>query len=561
MIPPIGVKIFGWDTLSPKLAQIQRRLKSFGSSANTIGRTMTAGFSLPFALAGGASLKMSTDFNAAMANVGALIPGNIKRLQQLKKQVQDLSVETGLSPKVLAQGLFQVISALGDSEDTFARLRVNARGSVAGISEVADAVVLTTMVTKNYGNISEVATQKVLDLAFKANELGVTTFPEMATSMGAVIPFANKLGVAQEELFGVMGTFTGVAGNTSEVVTQLRSFLGALLKPTADMSIAFRMLGVRSGEELIKTRGLQGAMDALVKITKPYPGILGKVLGRKEALNIVLAASGNLSAKFTENVGKMYKALGSSEKAFKEQTEGINKAGFAFRQFQQRLTVLAQKFGDAFAPLLMRILNKLSPFVKKLTDLSDTTQKWIFVIGSFIGIVGPLLLALGAVAVAVAAISWPVVLVTAGIVGLIAGISALIYWWDEVITFTSKWGWALSFIMGPIGIIIWLASLLIKHWDKFVGVLKDVYAWIEKVINKISDSKFGQFVANMDNVLASFETPDQSRINEMYYGAMTQPKPKAQINVNIPKAPPGTEVSVESEDIDTSIEQGLIYEY
>ena len=572
-LSPIKVLILGQDKFSNVMGKAEKNLGRFSSKAKTVGRDMTAAFTVPLGLAAVGANKLSMDFNKAMANVGTLIPGNQKRLKELKAGVQSLAIETGKSTDDISAGLFQVISAFGDSADTMNILRVVSRGAVAGVAEVKDALNLTSLVTKNYGDTSAAASQKVLDLAFKANELGQTTFPEMAAAMGPTIPLAKTLGVSMEELFGVMGTFTGVTGNTSEVTTQLRGVLGALIKPTGDMEIALKKLGVRSGEELIKTRGLQGAMDALVKVTKPYPGVLGKVLGRKEALTMVLAANGELADAFTEKTMKMNNAAGAAEKAFKEQTEGINKAGFAWQQMTVRVTVLAQKFGDAFAPVLLKVIDKLVPLFKWLTALSPATQKWVLIIGSALAAIGPIILAIGTFTAVLgpaiigikalgAALMFlfanPIGLVILAVAALIAGIILLIKNWDKVVAFIKN---------------VWTKTLegAIAGIKAYVGFWINLYKWIFKVGAAIATLNLGKLKKlfsfgrkNRDQeegggiAGAAPITPGVQTTPGVLAGTQAAGGPvESKVRVEFANEPAGMKVKTEDEGNLSEIERGL----
>ena len=115
-------------------------------------------------------------------------------------------IATGKSTGDLAEGLFQVISAFGDSAETAKLLEINAKAATAGLATTQEAINLTSAVTKAFGDTSAEATQKVADLAFKANELGQTTFAEMAGSIGRVTPLAVELGLTMEDIFGVLAT-------------------------------------------------------------------------------------------------------------------------------------------------------------------------------------------------------------------------------------------------------------------------------------------------------------------------------------------------------------------
>ena len=184
-----------------------------------VGKSLSAGVTLPIVAAGAAAFKFSNDFNAEMANVASLMPGNTARVQELGASVKQLSIDTGQSTGTMTEGLYNVVSAFGDTADTVGVLETNARAAVAGVSTVTDAIKLTSAVTKSYGDTSAQAVQHAADLGIMAVRLGQTTFPELAASIGSVTPQARELNVSQEELFATFATLTGVTGGAAEALS------------------------------------------------------------------------------------------------------------------------------------------------------------------------------------------------------------------------------------------------------------------------------------------------------------------------------------------------------
>jgi hypothetical protein len=187
------------DNFTPKLEKAGKlvtqsgdKWTKTGSAMQGAGAKMTLGITAPIVAAGGAAIKFATDFNAGMANVATLIPGNSERINELKGNVQDLAIETGKSTSDLSDGLFQTVSAFGDSAASAEILGINARAAAAGLATTTDAINLTSAVTKGYGDTSATAVQHAADLAFMANKLGQTTFPELAASVGRVTPLTRK---------------------------------------------------------------------------------------------------------------------------------------------------------------------------------------------------------------------------------------------------------------------------------------------------------------------------------------------------------------------------------
>jgi TP901 family phage tail tape measure protein len=324
--------------------------KQFRAVLSSLGKTAAAGIALLTAAVVGfgvAGLKAATDFNKGMANVASLMPGNIDRVNELKGAVQDMAVEFGKSTDDLAGGLYQVVSAFGDTADTVKILEVNTKAATAGLASTTDAINLTSAVTKAYGDTSAEAVQRASDLALMTVRLGQTTFPELAASIGRVTPLTNELGVSQEELFATMATFTGVTGGAAEVSTQLRGVLQSLLAPTDAATAAIQAAGYADAEAMLAKEGLAGSVKILTDAAEASGQPLQDYIGSIEGQTLALALAGPQADIYTEKLAAMGQAAGATDAAFDEQTVGINALGFAFEQIQQVGTTALQMLGDA----------------------------------------------------------------------------------------------------------------------------------------------------------------------------------------------------------------------
>ena len=61
---------------------------------------------------------MATQFNTSMAQVNTLLGGNSERVNELKRNVEALALETGVSTQNISEGLYHTVSAFGDSADS-----------------------------------------------------------------------------------------------------------------------------------------------------------------------------------------------------------------------------------------------------------------------------------------------------------------------------------------------------------------------------------------------------------------------------------------------------------
>lgn len=362
--------------LTQGLDKAEKKTKGFGDTVKKFAGVAAAG---ALAAVGKAAVGMAVEFNKAMGAIETLIPGNTERINQLAKSVEGLSLTTGKAATDIAGGLFEVVSAFGDSAESADILKIAVRSATAGLATTESSVKLLSGVMKGYNDVSAASAQKTSDLAFLTNKLGQTTFPELAASMGNVVPIASTLGVKQEELFGIMATLTGVTGNTAEVSTQLKAAMSNLLKPNKDLLLIYEDLNVEGAVQLIQQEGLVGAMRILQKETGGSTAKFGKLFKSTEALNAVFALTGSQADVFDEKFTKMGVAAGSAEEAFEAYTTGINKTGFEMEVAQRKIDALMRSLGEQLLPVIgdllplldsgLKLFGSLTPVIRSLAPI------------------------------------------------------------------------------------------------------------------------------------------------------------------------------------------------
>ncbi|MEG2286218.1 MAG: phage tail tape measure protein, partial [Eubacterium sp.] len=336
------------------------------------------------------------DFGKSMGMVSTLIDGTTEvakaRTKELSKSVLQVSTDTGVAAKDISGGLYQVISAYGDTADSTKILEIAAKGAKASGASTADTINLLSAVTKGYGDTSAGANQKAADLAFMTAKLGQTTFPELAGSIGQVVPLCENLKVSQEELFGVMATATGVTGNASEVTTQFKGVLQSLMSPTASMTKLFGELGYTNGQAMIESLGFQGSLNAIVKAAEDSGVPLQDYIGSIEGQVLALALAGAQSENLTEKTKAMTEATGAANEAYEKSQDNI---GAKFEKALNKAMNAMIKLGDAAAPMLEEISTLIEEAADWFAKLTDEQQENIVKWGGVAMAAGPVLKLLG----------------------------------------------------------------------------------------------------------------------------------------------------------------------
>lgn len=461
----------------------------------------------------------ASGFQKGMANVGTLLDGDktqkAARLQELGENVKSLSEETGLSLGDLQNGLYQTVSAFGDTAESSAKLGIAAKAALAGGAETADAINLMSAVTKGYNDTTAEASQKAMDLAFNTVKLGQTDFPALAHSMGQVIPTAATLKVKQEELFGAFATLTGVTGTTSEVATQLKATLAGLLDPTKEMDNALQRLGYSSGKEILEQRGLEGALAALKFAVNDDELAFAQLFSSMEAKNAVLALTGAQADNFREKTASMSDASGMAQKAYEDLGETTEVRMARMHAAMDRVKV---EIGEAFIPTFSKIGETVASIVVPIGNFISQHPNLIeglTTAGAAIAFYGALKLGLIIHAVvkgvkgAAAAyklyktttegatfIQWafnaamhanPIGLVIAGVMALGVAIYAVYKNWDDIKTWViehfdtiMKY---LKWFAFPIWAIVKLAKTIYDNWEPILNWFSEKIEWFSRKID------------------------------------------------------------------------------
>mgnify|MGYP002551724039 CR=1 FL=1 len=368
-------------------------LASLGQTAKTAGK-IAAGAMVAAATAvatlGTAAVKSAAEYEAQLANVSTLLTGTeaevAARTAEIGDQVLEISNRTGVATADLTDGMYQVVSAFGDSADAAAILETAAKSAAAGNATTTDSINLLSAVTKGYGDTSAEAVQRAADLAFATVRLGQTSFPELAAGMGKVIPLASTLGLEQEQLWGAMATLTGVTGSTAEVVTQMKATMQAFLSPSKNMQAALKNMGYESGQALLESKGLQGSLDALKDAVGGNELAFAGLFSSVEAQTAVLAMAGNQAENLTSKTAEMYEATGAANTAFERQTNNLkydikmikNLGANFLTQLGTNILPYVREFAEAALPVVSEALEKIGGYMTgTIIPAAKTAAKWI----------------------------------------------------------------------------------------------------------------------------------------------------------------------------------------
>ena len=311
----------------------------------------------------------SRTFGAAMKAANTMAGKDAEGFEQLKDQVADLSKNIPMARDELANGLYQVISNGVPEDNWISYLEASSRAAVGGIADVREVVKVTSTIIKNYG-LEWSAAQDIQDKIQLTAKNGVTSFEQLAQALPSVTGQAAQLGVSFTEMLAVMSTLTGVTGNTSEVATQLASVLTALTKESSKSQKMAEEMGISFNAASIKAAGgLKNYLQELDRTVTAYAeksgqlkeSIYSKLFGRAEALRLVNGLTGEMAAKFDENIQALDNSAGTIDAAF----EQMSSTGAATTQ------MLKNQLG-AITDLIAGVVGGIQPYLNFTAQMGMT---------------------------------------------------------------------------------------------------------------------------------------------------------------------------------------------
>jgi TP901 family phage tail tape measure protein len=330
-------------------------LDKYGSQASknlgTLGRVgaKTAAVGL-LSLAGATiyAVKKAGDFEKQMRNVNSIAKLSEADYRHLSQSVLDLAGKTAQSPKVLAEGLYSLVSSGFNASDSLKILQASAFAATAGLTTTEVSAKAVSAVLNAY-RLPASQAGHVSDVLFETVNRGVLTFEELSKSIGDVLPFAAALGVQLPEVGAAVSTMTKEGINAPETMTRLRRVIQSFIKPSKDMSAAIKETGASSAEALVHQRGLEGAVAAVIKTTDGQKTSIAKLFPDIRALGGALALTGKNAKGAQQDLKAFQDTAGATQKVFHEQAKG---AEFAGKELVSSIESGAIAIGDKFLPML-----------------------------------------------------------------------------------------------------------------------------------------------------------------------------------------------------------------
>ena len=377
------------------LDKMSKKMTRFGRQTQKLGRSITRNFSVPFAIAGGAAVKMAADFDTSLTKMRTLVGLSEQQVNQFKESVLELSGKTAQAPKELADGLYFLTSAGLEGANAMETLEQVSKGVAIGLGEQTDLAKVAGAAQNAYGK-EVLSASDALDVFGAMVKTGMFESAELAKVLGKEAGFAATLGISFEELGAFISTYTRTTGDATSATVGVSGVMMAFTKQTDKGEKALAGINMTYGS-LKQMLGEQGLQKTLIHLKNRFAEEnieLSEFFSKSQSLKGVLNVLGNQTGEYIDILDDLKKSTGFVNDGF-EIVEGT--VGFKLTKAFNEFKLAMMDLGVALLP----VANKLIDFVTKLADkfrsLSPAAKESIATLSAGFAATGPLMIGLGLV--------------------------------------------------------------------------------------------------------------------------------------------------------------------
>jgi TP901 family phage tail tape measure protein len=321
----------------------------------------------------GASVKVASDFEQAMAKVKAVSGATDEQFIALEKTARELGATTQFSASEAAEGMnFLAMAGFEVSEIVASMPGVLNLAAAAAVDLGTSSDIVSNIMT-GFG-MSAGETGRAVDVLVAAMTTANTDLPQLGQAMKYVAPVASALGLDIEDTATAIAKMSDAGIQGSQAGTALRAMLLSLTNPTGQTVKAMEDLG-------IKVTDADGAM-------KPLPELIGHISERMDGMTEAQltqtaaqlvgteAASGFLALLsvgedgLADYAGELRNSAGAAEEMAKIQNDTVNGA---FKAFQSALSEVGISVGREFLPVIRDLVDRGTDILRIFGELDPRT--------------------------------------------------------------------------------------------------------------------------------------------------------------------------------------------
>ncbi|MGF9979357.1 phage tail tape measure protein [Viridibacillus arvi] len=503
-----------WQRAGESMQRVGETMQKVGDKMKAVGQSMSLYVSASITAMAGGAVKAAIDFESAFAGVRKTVNTSEEGFKKLETGIREMSKTLPTSASDIA-AVAESAGQLGIAEESilgFTRTIIDLGESTnltreQAASEFARFANIVGMSQKDFdklgssivglGNTMATTESEIMSMAMRlaaqGNQVGMTEDQILALSatMSSLGIEAEAGGTAMTTVLKKIDKAVGAGGKS------LEGFANVAGMTSADFKNAFEKDAVGALDMFIK--GLSKSSKNGENLTTILDGLGIKGIREADTLLRMAGASDLLSS-----------AVKTSSDAWKENTALSNEAEQRYKTTASQLSMLKNKLtdvgitiGNILIPIMMQMVDKVTPIIEGFSKLSDGTQKFILAVGGIAAAIGPALIVIGTLIKSVGAITTALAPVATAI-GEAGGLMEIL-------------GTAMAAIVSPIGIaviaIAGVGTALVLAYNK-IGWFRDGVNEIWEKIKGLTSAAFSVIKSTVKDAISGIVTFGKSLLDK-----------------------------------------------
>ena len=499
------MKDFGSVT-KQKLMAIGDQFKAVGDKIAGVGKTLTQKVTAPLVAVGTVSAAKYAEVDKTMQLTNKTMGNSAADAKLLSDAMKDAAANSTFGMNDAATASLNFARAGLSAEEAAAAL-APAMNLAAGEGGELDTVSAGLVATINgfHGSFDEAGTYA--DVFANACNYSALDVNGLSEAMSVAAPIFSSAGYNVQDAALYMGVMANNGIDASKGANSLKTGLARLVSPAKEGAAWMEKLG-------INVTNTDGSMKDSVTIQKELHDAFAG-LSESEQMAAAAAIFGKnqmapwlaLINTAPSDVSSLNESLGVMGTTTEMSNAMMSGFGGSLEKLKSSIDVAATSFGEALAPMISKVAEKIQALVDWFNSLDDSQKETIAKIAVAVAAIGPLLVVIGKLSTGVGAV--------VKLVGLIAPVAA------PAIAAIAP---ALPVIIA-IGAAIAAVILIIKNWDKITKFFQDTWkkftTWIsnttENMKKAISD-KWNALKTNVTNTIENIRTGAINKFNALKSG-------------------------------------------
>lgn len=441
------------DAITARAQKVQNAMHRVGQQMGKLGRNLTVKATAPLVGFGILAAKTYTDFEATMNMVAGVTNASGKQLKAYTKLAIDMGSQTQFRARQAAEAIkYLSVAHLNLKQVTAALPKTLELAASAQLDMGTAAKISATILRAFHMQVNKLAdANNILVKTFVSTN---TNLLDLSQAFVYVAGYAHSAGFSFAETAAALGEVAQQGLTSTKAGAMFRQAIVKMINPTKAARNVMKQANLQFSDAHGHLFGMTKILKELVRSGITLAG-MQQIFGvRGGTFMTALKAQGLPALKALqyelEHTGNIAQRVAQS------QMKGLVGAKWMLASAWEHLQIV---LGKQFEPQLISLYNSLRMTILSFANASKGTKKWMLVIAGAVAAAGPFLIVLGKVILGLKVLAKlglaPDVLMGVGI--------ALKFLWRR--------------LLGPIGALITLGSLLVYLYKKF-KVVRDVVHWM-----------------------------------------------------------------------------------